>query len=519
MQKYTILWADDEIDLLKPHIMYLEQKGYNVTPVNNAADAVEQAASGLFDIIFLDEHMPGMSGLEAVARIKAGDPALPVVMITKNEEDRIMEEALGAKIDLYLTKPINPSQILASIRTILDKKVLVGEHISHGYRQEFMAISQTLQEDLSHAGWADIYRKLVHWELEMETTGNTEMASVLESQKEEANRGFWKFIRKHYEGWLNDPKADRPLMSHQLLRRKLFPMLGSGAPIFLFLIDNLRLDQWKVLEPILSEYFTVDEESVYYSILPTTTAYARNAIFSGMLPVEMERQHPDLWVGEDDDEGKNQYEEDFLRKQLQREKRDIKFSYHKIKRLEEGKDLVQKFNNLFTNDLNVVVYNFVDMLSHSRTDMAMIRELAPDESAYRSLTRSWFEHSALLDMMKKVSEKGARMVITTDHGTIKVSRPSEILAERSTNTNLRYKHGRSLGLKGDKVLHVTKPERYFLPKPQVNTSYAFVVEDYFFAYPTSYHHYVSLYRDTFQHGGISLEEMIIPVITLSPRHG
>lgn len=518
MQRYTILWADDEIDLLKPHILFLEQRGYDITPVNNAAEAVELSEEKHFDVVFLDEHMPGMSGLEALALIKNARPTLPVVMITKNEEEQIMEEAIGAKIDDYLIKPLNPSQILLSVKKILDNKRLVLEKTNLNYQQEFRKISMAFQDNLTHEEWADIYKKLVFWELQLEMGDNQDMVEVLDTQKVEANANFCRFVKRHYESWLNNPNVERPLLSHQLMKRKVFPELKAGQPLFLVVIDNLRFDQWKTIEPILADYFNVEREETYYSILPTTTAYARNAIFSGSLPSEMAKTHPDIWVGEDEDESKNNYEEEFLTRQLRRNNLSPKLSYKKIKKLEEGRDLVETVNNLFGNDLNVIVYNFVDMLSHARTDMAMIRELAPDEAAYRSITKSWFEHSPLLDILKKIAEKGSRVIITTDHGTIRVKRPFKIVGDKNVNTNLRYKQGKNLGYEGDKLLEALKPERFFLPKPNVSTTYAFAIEDQFFAYPNNYNYYVNMYKDTFQHGGVSLEEMIVPLIFLSSKN-
>jgi CheY-like chemotaxis protein len=516
MQRYNILWADDEIDLLKPHIMFLEQRGYDITPVNNAADAVELADQKSFDVVFLDEHMPGMSGLEALSQIKNNKPNLPVVMITKNEEEQIMEEAIGSKIADYLIKPLNPSQILLSVKKILDNKRLIIEKTNLNYQQEFRKISMAFQDNMNHEQWADIYKKLIFWELQMED--NQDMGEVLDMQKTEANANFAKFIIRNYDSWLNDPKSDKPLLSHQLMKRKVFPELGQGKPTFFILIDNLRFDQWKVIEPVLSEYFTIDKEEHYYSILPTTTAYARNAIFSGQLPSEMAKSHPDLWVSEDEEEGKNNFEDEFLSKQLRRNNIQIKSSYHKIKNMEEGRNLADTVVNLFRNDLNVIVYNFVDMLSHARTDMAMVRELAPDEAAYRSITKSWFLHSPLLEIIRKISERNARVIITTDHGTIRVKRPFKIIGDRSVNTNLRYKQGKNLGFEGDKVMQVTKPERLYLPKMNVSTSYVFAIEDQFFAYPNNYNYYVNFYKDTFQHGGVSMEEIIIPIIFLNSKN-
>jgi len=519
MQRYSILWADDEIDLLKPHILFLEQRGYDITPVNNGADAVEMSDQKNFDVVFLDEHMPGMSGLEALSQIKNQKPNLPVVMITKNEEEQIMEEAIGSKIADYLIKPLNPSQILLSVKKILDNKRLVIEKTNLNYQQEFRKISMAFQDNMNHEQWADIYKKLVFWELQIDQNSNQDMGEVLDMQKTEANANFAKFIIKNYDSWLNNPNADKPLLSHQLMKKKIFPELGNDRPCFVFVIDNLRYDQWKVIEPELNEYFTTDAEETYYSILPTTTAYARNAIFSGQLPSEMAKTSPELWIGEDQEDGKNNAEGEFLAKQLKRNNMNVKFSYHKIKNLQEGRDLADTVNNLFKNDLNMIVYNFVDMLSHARTDMAMVRELAPDESAYRSITKSWFLHSPLIEILKKISEKKARVIITTDHGTIRVKRPFKIIGDKTVNTNLRYKQGKNLNYEGDKVMEITRPERLFLPKLNVSTSYVFAIEDQFFAYPNNYNYYVNFYKDTFQHGGVSMEEMIIPIIFLTSKNG
>lgn len=519
MQRYNILWADDEIDLLKPHILFLNNKGYDVTPVNSGADAIEKFENDYFDIVFLDENMPGMSGLETLGLIKANKPNVPVVMITKSEEEHIMEEAIGSKIADYLIKPLNPNQILLSVKKILDNKRLVTEKTNLNYQQDFRNLSMAFSEHISHSEWVDIYKKLVYWELEIDNTENRSMAEVLENQKVEANANFAKFVIENYRDWLNDPAADKPLLSHQLMKKRVFPKIRQGHPLFFIVIDNLRYDQWKIIEPVILDYFNVDDEELYYSILPTTTAYSRNAIFSGMLPLEMAKFHPDIWVHEDDDDAKNKYEEEFLIRQISKQRLDIRSSYHKVIHANQGRQVLDSISNLMTNELNVIVYNFVDMLSHARTDMQMIRELAHDESAYRSITNSWFIHSPLLETIKRISEKGASMIITTDHGTIRVKRPFKIVGDKKTNTNLRYKQGKNLGYDGKNIFAVRKPEDFHLPKVNVSTSYVFAMEDNFFAYPNNYNYYVNYYRDTFQHGGVSMEEMIIPIISLTSRNG
>ncbi len=516
MQKYSILWADDEINLLKPHILFLEEKGYAITPINNGAEAVEICETEPFDLVFLDENMPGMSGLEALSLIKRNKPSLPVVMITKSEEEHIMEEAIGSQIADYLIKPLNPNQILISLKKILDNKRIVTEKTNYNYQQDFRNISMAFQDYLDHEQWIEVYQKLIYWELAIDKTENKSMKEVLEMQKEEANRNFTKFIKEHYEDWLNDPNVSRPLLSHQVMKKKIFPLLRQkDRPVFFIVIDNLRFDQWKMMESEILNYFRLEEEMAYYSILPTATAYARNALFSGVLPLQMSKQYPNLWVDEESEEGKNNFEQEFVGKNLQRNHLNSKFTYQKILNVSQGKQAVDSINNMMQCELNILVYNFVDMLSHARTDVKMIRELAPDEAAYRSVTKSWFTHSALFELLKQLSELSVRVVITTDHGTIRVKRPFKIMGERNTNSNLRYKLGRNLNFKADdSVFEITQPEQFHLPRPQVTSRYVFAAEDHFFAYPNNYNYYVNYYRDTFQHGGISLEEVIVPYIQL-----
>ncbi|MCU0431649.1 MAG: bifunctional response regulator/alkaline phosphatase family protein [Cytophagaceae bacterium] len=518
MNRYSILWADDEIDLLKPYILFLTSKGYDVTPVVSGPDAIEKCQQSNFDLLFLDENMPGMSGLTTLSKIKVIRPALPVVMITKSEEEHIMEEAIGSRITDYLIKPINPNQVLLTVKKILDNKRLIEEKTNSGYQQDFRELSMSFSDKLDWQEWIDIYRKLVFWELEIDRTENKSMGELIDQQKQEANSYFSRFIQKNYDDWMNIPTANRPLMSHQLMRKKVFPHLEKEEMLFVIVMDNLRYDQWKILQPAIEEYYYVQEEDLYFSILPTTTSYARNSIFSGLLPDDMSKRHPEWWAGEGEEEGKNEHEQDFLGAQLTRHRVEAKFSYHKIITQDQGRQVLAQLNNLYKNKLNVLVYNFVDMLSHARTDMAMIRELAPDESAYRSLTQSWFQHSSLLEVLKKLSEKKCKVIITTDHGTIRVKKPFKIIGDREVTTNLRYKEGKNLNYEDKDVLSCRKPERFHLPKRHLSSSFVFAQEDYFFAYPNNFNYYVNYYRDTFQHGGISLEEMIIPVIELLPRN-
>lgn len=510
-----ILWADDEIDLLKPHIMFLESKGYEVVPVNNGISAVDENSDKDFDIIFLDENMPGITGLEALSRIKKEKPMVPVVMITKSEEEYIMEEAIGSNIADYLIKPVNPNQILLSIKKNLDQSKLVSQTVNSGYQREFGELGMKLNSHLDVEEWVSIYKDLVYWELKLEKIEDSGMREIYNMQKKEANTQFSKFIESNYLDWLNGVE-DAPQMVHTLFKNKINPKL-SESDVFLIVIDNLRYDQWKVLSPIFSKYYSINEEEIIYSILPTSTQYARNAFFAGLMPSEIVKKYPKYWINEEEEGGKNMYEEELLEANLKRLGRNIKWSYNKITNLSAGKKLVDNFNQLLDNQLNAIVYNFVDMLSHARTEMEMIRELANDESAYRSLTLSWFEHSPLHDIVKKCAESGRKLIITTDHGTVRVSNPVKIVGERSTNSNLRYKTGRNLSYKEKDVFQVKNPEDAFLPKIGISSEYVFTRDEDFFVYPNNYNHFVNHFSSTFQHGGISLEELLIPYIELDPK--
>ena len=514
---YNILWADDEIDLLKPHILFLKNKGYEVEKVTNGIDAVELVKARKFDVIFLDENMPGISGLETLAQIKQINPDVPVIMITKSEEEHIMEDAIGNQIADYLIKPVNSNQILMSLKRILDSKQLVTEKTAQNYQQDFRQLSMEMYDINDFAGWENMYRKLVYWELELAKSGDTGMDEILAMQKRDANNGWSKFVSQNFLNFLKKPDAKTPVMSHTLLTKKLPAYLKSENPVFLIVIDNFRFDQWKVVQNQLAEFFNVLLDEMYMTILPTTTHYARNSLFAGMLPSEIEKIYPNLWINEEDEEGKNIHEEELLGRQLQRLGYSDKFSYTKITNLNAGKDLVEKIPNLFHNKFNAIVYNFVDMLSHARTEMNVMKELAEDEAAYRSITASWFEHSPLFDTIKKIAGKKATVIITTDHGSIRVQNPVKIVGDRSTSTNLRYKQGRNLSYNEKELFVIKKPEEAFLPKQNVSTSYVFTMGEDFMAYPNNYNYHVNMYNNSFQHGGISLEEMMVPFIVLETK--
>ena len=524
MTNGLLLWVDDEVEQLRAHLLFLEKKGYEVVTVTNGPDAIDQCRERNFDMVLLDEQMPGLSGLETLQKIKELQPSLPVVMVTKSEEENIMEQAIGQKIADYLIKPVNPNQIVLALKKNIHRREIETEVTQSQYQQNFQQIAMQIMDCREWKDWTDVYRRLVHWELELSST-DSNMTEMLATQKEDANIGFAKFIKKHYLDWVTSlsltytgrqETIDRPVLSPEIFKTKVFPLLSSGQKVFLVVLDNFRYDQWRMLARELSEQFDVDED-LYCSILPTATQYARNAIFSGLMPNKIAEMFPNLWVDEDEEEGKNLNEEPLIQTQMERYRRKETFSYHKINSSFDAERFLQQWHNLERHKLNVVVFNFIDMLSHARTESKMVRELASNESAYRSITQSWFRHSVISDFFKLLAQTDYKVIVTTDHGSIRCTQPVKIVGDRNTNTNLRYKLGKNLAYDDKSLFIIKEPQKALLPTPNLSTSYVFATGDSFFAYPNNYNYYVSYYRDTFQHGGISMEEMIIPLVTLSGK--
>ena len=520
MTNGQLLWVDDEVELLKAHIIFLEKKGYEVTCASNGTDAIDLCSERSFDLVLLDEQMPGLSGLETLHRIKQIAPATPVVMVTKSEEENIMEQAIGQKIADYLIKPVNPNQILLTLKKNIHRREIETEVTQSRYQQQFQQIALQIMDCRTWKDWTAVYKQLVHWELQLSST-DSQMTEMLAMQKEEANLGFAKYIKKNYLDWVASlsptaKETDRPILSPEIFKKKVFPLLNEGKKVFLVVMDNFRYDQWRMLAQEIGDQFTIDED-LYCSILPTATQYARNAIFSGLMPNKIAAMFPDLWVDEDEEEGKNLNEAPLINTQIERYRRHDTFSYTKINTSNEAEKLIQQLKTLQKNDLNVVVFNFIDMLSHARTESRMVRELANNESAYRSITLSWFRHSVIADFFRQLAQTDYHIIVTTDHGSIRCTQPVKIVGDRNTNTNLRYKLGKNLSYDSKDLFVIKDPAQAELPSPNLSTSYVFATGDSFFAYPNNYNYYVSYYKDTFQHGGISMEEMLIPLITMTGK--
>ncbi|MCQ2974551.1 MAG: PglZ domain-containing protein [Bacteroidales bacterium] len=518
MNKAKILWVDDEIDFLKVHILFLTGKGYDVETANNGIDAIEFVKSTNFDIIFLDENMPGLSGLDTLKEIKKIRPEIPCVMITKNEGEDIMDEAVGSNVSDYLIKPVNPNQILLSIKKNLENKRLVSQKNIDDYRSEFQKLNTELGFINNFEDWTKIYKQLVDWEIKLGgLSSDKTMTEILAIQKDDANKEFCKYFEKNYEKWLNGNRENRPIMQHDVFKERILPLIQKGEKVFWIVIDNLRYDHWKMIQPQILQYYKIEQEELMYSIIPTATQYARNAMFAGLMPLTIAKNYPDLWTYEDELHSKNNNEEQLIQTMLNRFRCNEKFFYTKIFNNKEGQKIIDNLKSINQNKLNVAVYNFVDMMSHAHTDLPMMRELADDEASYRDITKTWFEHSSLYELIKALSETDYKIIFTTDHGNIKVNNAIKVTGEKNINSNLRYKQGRDLQY-NEKEVFAPNAINLMLPTPNVSTKYIFARKRDFMAYPNNYNHYVKYYKNTFQHGGISIEENLIPLITLTPKN-
>lgn len=519
MNKAKILWVDDEVEFLQPHILFLREKGYDVETASNAEDGLELIKQQKFDLVLLDEMMPGKDGLTALVDIKKINPGLPVIMITKNEEESLMEDAIGAQINDYLTKPVNPSQILIAAKKLLESRDISQKKFTRDYTQELNKINIQLMSRLEPEDWIDMYLKLSSWDVELDAVSDKGLREIIHNQRRECNVEFGKYIERNYLDWVNDDKDNRPTLSTDIIEKYVYPELAANKKVAFFVIDCMRLDQWLSLEKYFYDYYTIQKE-YYFSILPTATPFARNAIFSGLFPSELEKRYPEMWAkGEDDDYSRNRYENELLYDNLRLLGLKLKSEprYQKIITVEESRSLEKNLLSYLDTPLLSVVVNFVDILAHSRSDLPILKEIAPDESSYRSLTRSWFEHSSIYTVFQKLAEQDITIIVTSDHGSIRCMRGTKVLGDREASTNLRYKYGRNLKADSKHAFFIENPLDGKLPRRNFNINYIVAKEDYYFVYPTNYHKYMSYYRDSFQHGGISLEEMVLPVIKLQPK--
>jgi CheY-like chemotaxis protein len=516
MRKIRILWTDDEVEALKSHIFFLEEKGYEIDTCSNGNDTIDLVKINQYDLIFLDENMPGLSGIETLKLIKEVRTDIPVVMITKSDEEELMEAAIGSEIADYLIKPVKPKQVLLVIKKILDQRRLVTEKTTTDYRQEFNRIANMISSASNFTDWTELYKKVVFWESELQKSSDPGMSEILKLQENEANNSFSKFIINNYQEWVNPESKNKPLLSPNLFAKKIFPQVVNHRPLFFILIDNMRYDQWKTISGELTGLYRIIDEDIYFSILPTATQFSRNSIFAGLMPSVISELMPQYWINDDEEEGKNNFEEELFRNQLTRKGLKYKWSYNKISSSHEGKKVNEKVRSMLENDINILVFNFVDMLSHARTEIGVIRDLANDEPAYRSLTRSWFLHSTLFELLKTLASHSVKIIFSTDHGTIRVQNPIKIIGDRKTSSNLRYKMGRNLDYDPKKVFELKDPEKAMLPKTNISSRYIFALNKDFLVYQNNYNHYAAYYKDTFQHGGISMQEIMLPVATLEP---
>jgi len=516
MRQIRILWVDDEVGVLKSHILFLKEKGFETDTCHSGNDAIRMVKEKPYDIIFLDEYMPGLSGIETLRRIKSITPSIPVIMITKSEEEDIMDAAIGSQIADYLIKPVKPQQILLSLKRILDIGDIVTRQTSSVFREEFGPISAMIAAASTFEQWSELYRHLTFWQGELIRSSDTSMREVFRMLESDANRAFTKYISANYMKWTSADVSDRPLFSPAVMNKRIFPLISKGSPLFFIVIDNMRLDQWQTIAGDLRQIMRLVYEELYLSILPTTTQYSRNALFAGLMPAAIDELMPEYWISDHEDEGKNLNEEKLLAKNILRAGISCKWTYNKISSDAEGRSLNEKVSQLLINDLNVLVYNFVDLLSHARTEVNVIRQMTGDEASWLSLTHSWFIHSPLFELLKLVAARGARVVITTDHGSIRVQRPVKVVGDRQTSMNLRYKTGRNLDYNTREVFVINEPNKAGLPMTNITSRYIFACGNDFLVYPNNYNHMVSYYRDSFQHGGISLQEMMLPLVSLEP---
>ena len=517
MKDLRILWVDDEIELLKPFVLFLSEKGHSVITVSNGSDAIESVKKNPFDLVLLDEMMPGLDGLTTLSKIKKIDSALPVVMVTKSEEEGLMEDAIAGQIADYLIKPINPNQIILAIKKIFQVDEIKKDRIGLEYSQFSAYLNRKLASSPDWSDWYEIYKEICKWDLKIDDINDSTITQMHFLEKLNCNTEYSNFVSSSYKNWLNSD--ERPDLSFDLISKYVIPNIEKTlAPVYFVVLDCMRLDQYYAIEPYIKELFDIDLH-LYTSILPTATPYSRNAIFSGLLPLDIAKNFPEYWVNSSDmDSSRNRNEHQLLDAHIQ----DLgykleKSKYTKIFSIDEGDFVLRKIDSWKNEELIILVYNFLDLLAHHRSKSEVLKEAIPDEQALRAFTKHWFLHSTFYESLKKIKEQNATVIITTDHGSIRVNRANQIVADKETTSTVRYKQGKNLSADSKHSMKLENPEDYGLPRRNVVDDYVIAKEDYYFVYPNSLHKYMNLYSGTFQHGGISMEEMILPLAICKPK--
>lgn len=515
-----ILWADDEIDLLRPHVLYLEARGYAVSTVANGRDALKLAQSERFDCVLLDEMMPGMDGLATLQALREYDSTIPVIMVTKSEEEDLMESAFGARTDDFLTKPVNPSQIVSALKRLLEARALQQSQLAQDYAGEFARLRMLRDEARDHASWAQLYLKMLQWEISLASVNDAGLRAAHADLTKETNADFTRHVEDNYFDWVAESKTPQgPTFTRDVVEKYVAPLLREGKKTMLVVVDCMRLDQFLTIESLLEPFFAIERDLIY-SILPSATPYSRNAIFAGLWPEQIARQFPQWWdEGAPAERSMNRHEKELLEEQLKRLKISLTqpVRYHKIYSADESHVIRRQAATFKTYQFSALVFNFLDILAHGRSESEILLELAPDEAGLRSVMASWFVHSALFEVLKAASQAGTTVVMTTDHGATLGQRAAQVKADRNAASNLRYKYGKNLVVDKRQAFIVKNPGDARLPNEGLNKNYIIAKEDYYFVYPTNYHEYERQFRGSFQHGGITLEELIIPCAVLTPR--
>jgi len=513
----SVLWIDDEADLLESHRIFLREKGFEVDAATNADDAVEMLRRRPYGIVLLDEQMPGKRGLEAYHEIRELDPLLPIVMVTKSEEDATLREAIGVDVRDYLVKPINPRQVLTVITRVLEGPRIRQQHIARSFVDRFRAMELERERTLDWRGWVARYAEMVDWDIQLAQAREQSLYDALQALYPDLRREFAAYMKTAYPAWLRDLEGDRPPLSIDVVGEFLLPVLERSRGVVFVVIDCLRLDQWRVLQPLVAPLFDV-ELTHHFSVLPTATPYSRNALFSGLFPGEIAARFPDWW-GDRDDESLNAHEKALLEAQLRELKVPAPVRYEKISSAHDAAELERRLGGAIANEgVSAFVFNFVDLLTHGRSESAILYQVAKDEIALRQITRQWFERSLLFALLKEAARRGVPVLVTSDHGSIHCQTPATVYAKRDATANLRYKFGEDLRAeRAEHALLFSNADDLRLPRRGLGANTLLAVGDTFFVYPTKLREYQTRYRGSFLHGGVTPEEVILPVALLTPR--